>query len=733
MRPLRALAALVLLVAQPGCEDEDLPSFTDDDDAAVDDDDAVGDDDDAVEPPPSVRSCDVVVTWDGAAGSVGVAGEFNGWAPAEMERGDDGAWTASVGELAPGEYGFKFLPDGAWEGSPPKSAYAKWVDGTENRALRVGDCTRPHVTLLSTSASDGALTAEVAWSSSASSSPIDVGSVVATFGEVAADVSWDEGASTLVLSAAGLPPGKHSLRATAADADGTAVERDLWIPLWVEDEPWDWRDALIYFAFTDRFRDGDVDAPAHAPIDGVDHKANYQGGDFLGILDALDEAWFTDLGVNVLWLSPVYDNPEGPYLAADGFHQFTGFHGYWPVDGARIENRWGDAGGTGEERLRQVIDEAHAKGIRVMFDLVLNHVHEDHVYVDQHPEWFTGGCTCGEPGCGWEERPIECRFMPYLPDLDYKNHWVLQQVVEDTLALVRNFDVDAVRVDAAKHMDHVIMTTLSKRLRDDHTRGGGADFYLVGETFTGGDGHGQLMEYVDPHELDGQFDFPLYWTIRNTFVGGASFRDLDAAVGVGESVYGDAIMSPFAGNHDIPRIATEIAGNDAGAWGDTVDLMAGSAPQDGIIDRIGMALAFTMTQPGAPLLYYGDEIGLAGSGDPDNRRMMTFEPFLSANQTALLERVRAVGSARAGSVALRRGDRTTLWVDDDLYVYVSTAGDEAAVVALNKGGPRAESISVQGRIPDGTTLTDAVGGRSLRVDDGSISIDLGAWDYAVLR
>jgi glycosidase len=198
-------------------------------------------------------------------------------------------------------------------------------------------------------------------------------------------------------------------------------------------------------------------------------------------------------------------------------------------------------------------------------------------------------------------------------------------------------------------------------------------------------------------------------------------------------VYGDAVMSPFAGNHDIPRLATEIAGNDAGSWADTQDLMAGTAPQDNIIQRAAMALAFTMTQPGAPLIYYGDEIGLAGSGDPDNRRMMTFDPFLSVNQSNLLERVRAVGSARAGSKALRRGNRTTLWVDDDLYVYVLVDGDEAALVALNKGAPRTESISVQGRIPDGTTLSDALSAATWTVDDGSFLLNLGSWQTAVLR
>ncbi len=728
---IRALASTLLVAGMAGCIAEPLPSFNDDDDA-LDDDDATDDDDDV--PPAPVRSCDVIVefTPDVPAGTVEVAGEFNNWTPTLLEREGDDGWTIDLGALDPGEYAHKFLTDDRWEGAPPKSAYAKWVDGFENRALRVGDCRRPLLTLMDAEVVAGSATARLAWSAAVGGSLLDIDSVNAGFGETPADVEWDPKTSLLTLTADGLPTGKHSLRVTASDEDGVSIENGpLWHPLWSEEERWDWRDALIYFAFTDRFRDGDGSA---APIGEVDDRADYQGGDFLGILDAMGEDWFTDLGANVLWLSPVYDNPEGAYIAADNVHQFTGFHGYWPVDGLRIESRWGDAGGTAEERLRELIEEAHRKGIRVMFDLVLNHVHEDHAYVRENPQWFTGGCTCGDVGCGWEERPIDCRFMPYLPDLDYKNHQVLQEVVADTLALVRNYDVDAVRVDAAKHMDHVIMTTLAKRLRDDHARGGAADFYLVGETFTGGDGHRQLMEYVDPDELDGQFDFPLFWETRNAFVSGGSFRDLDAAVLTSSAEYGDAIMSPFAGNHDIPRIATEIAGNDGGAWGSTEDLMAGDSDQSYIVEQIAMALAFTMTQPGAPLLYYGDEIGLAGSGDPDNRRMMSFGQALSDNQRELLERTRAVGQARAGSKALRRGERTTLWVDDDLYVYLLDAGeDEVAIVALNKsGGPRTQLVSVQGRVSDGRTLTDS-SGRGATVADGSVQVDLGARDYSILK
>ena len=90
-----------------------------------------------------------------------------------------------------------------------------------------------------------------------------------------------------------------------------------------------------------------------------------------------------------------------------------------------------------------------------------------------------------------------------------------------------------------------------------------------------------------------------------------------------------------------------------------------------------------------------------------------------------------ISSARAASKALRRGERRTLWVDDDLYVYARSTDEEGAIVALNKGGSRTERVSVQGRMPDGTVLTDALSGRAVTVDDGSVNIELGAWEVAV--
>ncbi len=698
-------------------------------------------------PPEIVTVRDCAVTYDyqpsGSYTAIAIAGAFNGWTETPLSDGDgDGIWSADLGALAAGAYPFKLVFDGAYEGNPPANVYTQWSDGVENRSLRVGDCGRPLLQVTEAAATaSGDLAVEVLFALAADESPLDPGSVSVTVGGQA--VAPQISGSTVRVEISGLVPGKHSVLIRASDAAGRSAENGpVWVPLWVEAEPFSWEDGLMYFAFTDRFRNGDYgqDGAVQA-VAGVSTTANYQGGDFLGIIHAMEEGYFEDLGVNVLWLSPVYENAEGAWLGTDGVHTFSGYHGYWPVSPTAIEARFGDVSaelsGDAGDRLDELIATAHANGVRVLFDLVLNHVHEDHSYLAEHPDWFGPGCVCGTAGCGWEEKPVECWFTDYLPDLSYRNHDLLQTVVDDTLALIRDHDVDAIRIDAAKHMDHVIMRTLSMRLRDDVERASGTDFYIIGETFSSD--RGLIMDYVASYELDAQFDFPLYYSVRSAFISGGSFRALAQAVSDGGSAYGGALMSPFLGNHDVPRFATDVSGVSGDPWSGAISdpMASGGAAitQQALIDRTALAFTFVLTQRGVPLIYYGDEIGLHGGADPDNRRMMNFAPYLSANQSALLERVQAVGQARRDHAALRRGGMRELWVEDDRYVYArdtggGTGGDDLAIIALNKGAATAWSVPVSGM--DGVTFTDALGsGRSATVSGGQLPISLGAMDAVI--
>lgn len=671
-----------------------------------------------VKPTPyPLRSCDLVIESDSADA---VVGELTDWQEMPLEDG-----RVVFTDPAPGEYAMAFVTNGTRE-NPPTTTYTKWVDGEEFRMVRVGDCRVPTWSVAELGVVDGRLEAHLTFVSSAGRAALDPGTVVASAGGVDLAVDADPETGEVVLSADLPKPGKYTITLAARDSEGVDAE-PLWLPVWSEVEPFTWQDALLYLVFTDRFRDSDGEG-ADQP-DGVATIASYQGGDFAGVTQAIEEGYFDELGVNALWLSPVYENPDGGFLGSDGVNLFVGYHGYWPVDALVTETRFG-----GDAALHELIAAAHARGIRVVFDIVLNHVHEGHAYCIENPEFCSPGCVCGTDGCSYDEKPIECLFAPYLLDLDYRNHALVERVTADVLELMQKFDADALRIDAAKHMEHVIMRTLRLRLNEIEAQGA-APFWLIGETFTFD--RGEIMRYVGDAELHGQFDFPLFGAIRGTFAQGGSFRDLEGAAAAGQREYGAAYkwMSPFLGNHDVERFATLWAGNNQGGFGNTPDLMdegSTEVTQWDLINRMSLAFAFLLTQPGVPLIYYGDELGLAGAQDPDNRRFMP--QALNANRNELLGRVQQLGQLRRDIRALRHGGRKELWINDDMYVYVRDAGPgDVAIVAMNKGGAQTADVQIPIALGlSGATLESRNSDRTFRVIDGVFNLSLDPWEYVIL-
>jgi glycosidase len=529
------------------------------------------------------------------------------------------------------------------------------------------------------------------------------------------------------VALSGLEPGKYTLRIDVSDAAGRAAQ-PLYAPFWVEAEAFDWNDAIIYFAFTDRFRNGD---PTNdGPAAGVETPANYQGGDWQGISDAIGEGYFDRLGVRALWLSPLPDNPDGGFPGTGG-HLYTGYHGYWPIAARETQPRFGTL-----EKLRELTAAAHRHGIRVIADLVMNHVHEEHPYWRDHrPDgWFNGdgSCICGRDWCDWESHKLDCWFAGYLPDFDFTNHDAVVQFVEDALWWVFEADLDGFRCDAVKHMPHVVSLRLAGMLARRYETTG-QRFYLVGETFTGDDGRFEIGSFIGPFELDGQFDFPIYWAAVDALVRrGRGIDALDAAVEANEDYYpAETVMSPFIGNHDLSRVFSHANGDIADLWG------SGSAEQGWTdppgpgttaepYERLKLAFAFLLTQRGAPLIYYGDEIGMPGAGDPDNRRMMRFGDELSALESDLLAYVETLGQTRSELRALRRGERTTLRATADFYAYarVADAGD-VAIVVLNRGSSEAAEtlyLPESFGLTDGTELTDRLYGARGVVDGGTLAV-----------
>jgi glycosidase len=255
---------------------------------------------------------------------------------------------------------------------------------------------------------------------------------------------------------------------------------------------------------------------------------------------------------------------------------------------------------------------------------------------------------------------------------------------------------------------------------------------MVGETYDF-QNRALIRSFLDStNKLDGQFDFPLRIRLvedvlmrstqgnltpddtnwgRNAppgMTGLAQFMDSN------DTFYPvDSVMSTFIGNHDLPR-SIHYA-DDTPYWSNSADDGKGNAwanqPQleqsANPYQRLANAFAVILTNKGAPLIYYGDEIGLPGAGDPDNRRMMSFTGWTS-NQQFLHDRVKALLALRAAHPAMRRGARATLSVSTDTWLYSLTTTGDTVYVAIN----RSDSDQMVSGLP-GTPLTEKLSGAAV--------------------
>jgi glycosidase len=490
----------------------------------------------------------------------------------------------------------------------------------------------------------------------------------------------------------------------------------------------DWRDAVIYWAFIDRFNNGDMtnDAPISDPkLTG--NAANWQGGDWKGLTAKITDGYFTSLGVNTLWITVPADNAESVGQGTNGdTFWYTGYHGYWPRDLTKPESRFGST-----TDLSTLVTTAHGKGIKIIADYTMNHVHQDSPIYQAHMNdgWFNPlmqagqACVCGTGVCQYDGQYAKtCWFADYLPDWNFTNADARKYSVDNAMMWLQTYGFDGFRLDAVKHIETAWLTDLRARLLSDVEKTSKQHVYLVGETFTGD--RNLIKSFISPcTQLDGQFDFPLRaQLVQNVVMRQGKMSDLIAFMDSNTSFYGTSVMSTFLGNHDVPR--TIHFGEDTPVWSDVwangKDKNWSNQPAQptsaNAYDRLALGFAVLWTNRGAPLIYYGDEIGLAGAGDPDNRRMMNWNvASYSAAQNALLAKVKKLGTIRTAHSALRRGDRTTLSYGDDTWVYQMVDGTDRVYVAIN----RSDATKTVTGLPSGT-LTDQLNGGT--VSGGSATV-----------
>ncbi|MEO5719612.1 MAG: alpha-amylase family glycosyl hydrolase, partial [Chthoniobacterales bacterium] len=349
------------------------------------------------------------------ARKVAVSGSFNGWSKeaTPLVAEGDGVFRGAVA-LEPGSYKYKFVVDGEWTTDASNPQREPDGLGGTNSLLQVeqGASQGRRLSIYADRVTEDRIVLRTS-----GAGEMGAVSVVAELADGSTKlVATTKTAAEITVSTAGIAAGTW-IRVIAADANGRAsnvIRCSLG-----KATSFRWQDAIIYYALTDRFRDGDksnnhpVDNPEVKPL------ANFHGGDWRGIEDKIKDGYFTKLGVNTVWIAPLNRNPSVAYQESPEPHRwYTGYHGYWPVSPTEVEPHFGDAGA-----LKSLIRTAHANGLKVIADLVLHHVHEEHPWWKQHRDWF-GQLELPDGSKNlrrWDDYQFTTWFEPYMPSFNFAN------------------------------------------------------------------------------------------------------------------------------------------------------------------------------------------------------------------------------------------------------------------------------------------------------------------------
>ncbi len=614
---------------------------------------------------------------------VRIAGEMNAWSRTNTPLDfHEGKWQAKL-ELNPGRYQYILVLDGQEKADPNNPEIADNNQGGFNSVITVGkvefeSCPR----LIPGSATDDKIVIEF------ENHPERVFIFWQNYRLPVGFITRSDTKLTITIPEQAKKLDRSFIRIWSYNKSG--VSNDLLIPL-AKDRVIktaseltrsDKEAAILYFIMVDRFNNGNASNDQKIKDDDILPPANYWGGDIAGIKNKIEEGYFDELGVNAIWLSPISQNPTTGYVEYPHPHRkYSGYHGYWPVTLTTIDHRFGTPA-----EMHAMVGAAHLHGMNILLDFVSNHVHEENQLIKDHPDWATQQILPdGRKNIRlWDEQRLTTWFDTFLPSLDFSNPAVVNTISDSAIYWITEYDLDGFRHDATKHVPEIFWRTLTQKLKQKVVHGQGKRLYQIGETF----GSRELIgSYVSTGLLDGQFDFNLYFDARSVFaLDSESFRRMSQSLTETFSYYGNNhLMGNITGNHDLPRFISFAGGGlkfgedeKAAAWYRKVMVDNPIGYQ-----KLSALTAFIMTIPGVPVIYYGDEIGLPGAGDPDSRRPMKFEN-LNSHETQTKSTASKLANLRKNHLSLIYGDFKILHLTDDTWVYSRRYFDEMTIVAFNK-------------------------------------------------
>lgn len=461
----------------------------------------------------------------------------------------------------------------------------------------------------------------------------------------------------------------------------------------------DWvRHAIFYQIFPDRFaKSTRVPKPSNLePWDSKPTHYGFKGGDLLGVVEHLD--YLEDLGINAIYFCPIF--------------QSTANHRYHTHDYFRVDPILG-----GDEAFRQLLDEAHRRDIRIIIDGVFNHASRgfyqfnhalENGAASPYLDWFY---IRGFPLHAYEGKPINYDAwwgIPALPKLNTHTPAVREFIFSVAEHWIR-FGADGWRLDVPGEIDDDAFWREFRR----RVKTANPEAYIVGEIWheaqrwLQGDQFDAVMNYLFTKLCIGYFigdamDAHLVSGVGYAPVQPLSGRDFTAALEAMLGLYDRAIRDVqmnLLDSHDTARYLS-IACNDVAA--------------------LKLATLCQMTLPGAPSIYYGDEIGLQGGKDPDCRRSFPWDEREWDMQ--LRSYFKQCIALRKRHRALRDGELRVLYADDSVVAYLRTWGDEKVIVALNSGGAAAKiTIAAPDALTNGAVFEGELGSQATYVvTDGAL-------------
>jgi len=428
---------------------------------------------------------------------------------------------------------------------------------------------------------------------------------------------------------------------------------------------------VLYLIMTDRFADGNK-ANNQPGFDksgfdkpGLDRAAprGWHGGDLAGIDQHLD--YLHELGVTALWTTPVASNGAMP----------DAYHGYAATDLYAVDAHFGSL-----EDYRHLSDGLHARGMKLVIDLVPNHLGVEHPWIADPPapDWFHGTLQQHRgtehdfnqlvdphaPRQAWSAITTGW-FTDAMPDLNQENPEVARYLIQNALWWVETANLDGIRLDTFPYVNRAFWRDFHATLHSVYPH-----LTTVGEIFNGDPKITSFFAGGVEHRgidtgLDTPFDFPMYFSLRDVLTDGKPMTEL-AQVLRQDALYPhpERLVS-FIGNHDTKRFLTQAGGS---------------------VPRLKLALGLLTTLRGMPQIYSGDEIGMLGGDDPDNRHDFpggfagdAHNAFTRASRTPNEQDVFAwtadLLALRSAHPELQTGIEQNLFADADIFAFVRATAD----------------------------------------------------------